>query len=685
MRSVWIYWVIAGVFTHVAYGKLAPWRNITWDSLKYEYKFTNAMDWWTAANSGCDDVGVLLVRGHISQRLKRKMVTRQRYWVGALEVYTPWKWTEDNTTLLTLKGSLDVSLITDWDYTLDANEPYLCYETCDGGPVGLQGQYCYCLDETVNVSTHVKEIRCPGSFNQYCGSELKVSVYDIDIPGRVSFTPSTDANCGYVYYYYGYDGNMLGLSLGDCNTRKYYACPGDDFYYRGSKICNHGSQRVCVSTYKSTWRNAMSECNNKLVKLKNEVMPDLLNLTSRTGNYKKSYWIGLLRYRTPKWIDGFQFSEDVHGSNRLKSLACVAMYKSYYSGNIYYERTSCWSRLPAICQIYKSKPTPVPTPPTTTMPTTRTHRLPATTSSYVSQHTATTLPAQKWDGTSETHRQVGSERDSGGLVAGIVVGVLVLLVLAGVIVLVWMKRKNRFCFQSDKMDSPRRTASPIHATSSVPNNYEQYNADVTNRVQYENLAYCAQRNTKALRGPIAVSSIDYDLAAADDTLQGTRHLADLPNGIRPRDDYELASPDDAKPETAYSADSSSYACPGDYFELEGPGDSGPETDDYELDGPADTAEYAVMDGKIASEEYNTLHETQRDRNVDLNYSHIGAAELTGDLYDTTEPTPRGRTDNDMYSHIKRDKFEDEDMYNHTDGSDDVPEQYDPEYSHIATK
>ncbi|XP_041379371.1 uncharacterized protein LOC121392032 [Gigantopelta aegis] len=170
-----------------------------------------------------------------------------------------------------------------------------------------------------------------------------------------------------------------------------------------------------------------------------------------------------------------------------------------------------------------------------------------------------------------------------------------------------MKRKNRFCFQSDKMDSPRRTASPIHATSSVPNNYEQYNADVTNRVQYENVAYCAQPNTKALRGPIAVSSIDYDLAAADDTLQGPRHLADLPNGIRPRDDYELAGPDD------------------------------------------------------------------------------GAADLTGDLYNTTEPTPHGRTDSETYNHIKGDRFEDEDMYNHTDGSDDLPEQYDPEYSHITTK
>ncbi|XP_041379369.1 uncharacterized protein LOC121392030 [Gigantopelta aegis] len=508
---------------------------------------------------------------------------------------------------------MDGSLITDWDYALDANEPYLCYETCDGGPVGLQGQHCYCLDKTVTVSTHVKEIRCPGSFYQYCGSDKAMSVYDIDMPGRVSFTSNFNANCGYVYYY---NGSMLGLSLDDCNTWKYYAWPGNKFYYSGAKKCNYGSQHACVSTYVNTWRSAMRLCNNTLIKLNDEVITDLLKLTNRIQNHWKHYWIGLRRYRTRKWINGSYFSEYLYDRSRLKSQACVAMYKYYTRGGIYYEKTSCSRKLPAICQIYKSKPTQPTTPPTTTTTSsTRTHRLPTTTSSYVSQLTATTLPAQKSDATSETQRQVGSESGSGGLVACIVVGVLVLLVLAGVIVLVWMKRKNRFCFQSDKMDNPRRTASPIHETSSVPNIYEQYDADVTNRVQYENVAYCAQPNTKTTRGPIAVSSIDYDLAAADDALQGPRVLADLPNGIRPRDDYELASPDDAKPETTYSADSSSYACPGDYFELEGPddakretaysvdssiyacpgdyfelegpGDSRPETDNYELEGPGD--------------------------------------------------------------------------------------------------
>ncbi|XP_041372373.1 uncharacterized protein LOC121385671 isoform X2 [Gigantopelta aegis] len=640
MRSVWIYWIIiAGVFTHFAYGKLAHWRNITFDFLEDQYVNTTKMSWWDAAKSACED-GVLLPHFNISWNLFTAMDEMTYYWVGALEVYTPWKWTEDISLLFVIRGSLNVS-----DYsriTVHDNEPYRCYTKCKRGPVGLQGKYCYCLNRNIDTTTHVEEIRCPGSYEQFCGSESTMSVYNLDIPGSLPFLPTDYSTCG---YFYGRYRRYYRLKFDkSCENDMYYACPESAFRITNSRKCYN---EVCISRKKKKWQYAMKDCGNNLIKLTTNTTQTLKTLISQTaskwiGTHSK-HWIGLERHVTRKWIND----------------------------------------KPKPTTVSTSKPTTVRT--TSTTMSTTTHTSFTEKSSLQSDQTGHPRSTQAIAGSTESQQQLSPKSGSSGIIAGVAVGIIALLVLAGVVVLIWMKRSKRFLFKSAKLDHQTRAASPVHATASVPNTYEQYDNNANNRIQYENVAYCAQPNTNALRGPIAVSSIDYNLAAADDTLQGPRDLADLPNGVRPRDDYELAGPDDAKPETAYAADSSSYACPGDYFELEGPGDSGPETDDYELEGPADTAEYAVVDSKIASEEYNSLHETQRDRNLDLNYSHIGAAELTGDLYDTTEPTPHGRTDNDMYSHIKGDRFEDEDMYNHTDGSDDLPEQYDPEYNHITTK
>ncbi|XP_041379614.1 uncharacterized protein LOC121392484 [Gigantopelta aegis] len=592
---------------------------------------------------------------------------------------------QDQSLLFVIRGSLNVSNYTRGRNTIQDNEPYRCYTECGGGPVGLQGKYCYCLSGDIAITKHVEEVRCPGSYDQFCGSDTTMSVYELNIPERLPFVPTNYAACGYLSGYWKANGADLFELKFDTSCSSYltnYACPEHAFTGNRRK-CVSG---VCISYGQETWEDAMDACGNKLIKLTTNATQALKTLISNWydiyDTYWTDHWVGLERHVTRKWINGTDIPDKRIEGHDTKP-KCIAVYKSYYGGRIHIKhvRLSCWRKLKAVCQIYTPKTTTVSivtsakvhsTSPamSTTTPVVSTE-----TSSSQSGQTGNIKSTQAIAGTTESQRQMRPKSDSSGMIAGVAVGIIALLVLAGVVVLIWMKRSKRFLFKSAKLDDQRRAASPVHATTSVPNTYEQYDNNANNRIQYESVAYCAQPNTKALRGPIAVSSIDYDLAAADDALQGTRDLADLPNGVRPRDDYELAGPDDAKPETAYAADSSSYACPGDYFELEGPGDSGPETDAYELECPAEKA----------SDEYNTLHETQRDRNVDLSYSHIGAAEITGDLYNTTEPAPHGRTDNETYSHIKGDRFEDEDMYNHTDGSDDVPELYDPEYSHIATQ
>ena len=66
------------------------------DALQDEYRITDRMTWWDAANFGCDDVGgVILPHSNISQKLLDLMVEGQNYWVGAVEVYTAWTWTGD--------------------------------------------------------------------------------------------------------------------------------------------------------------------------------------------------------------------------------------------------------------------------------------------------------------------------------------------------------------------------------------------------------------------------------------------------------------------------------------------------------------------------------------------------------------------------------------------------------------
>ena len=84
---------------------LAHWRNINFDILKEQYVLSSNMSWWQASSSGCAD-GVLLPHGDVSDSVYNNMEHQNYYWIGALEVYTPWKWTGINIIIVWEKNPL---------------------------------------------------------------------------------------------------------------------------------------------------------------------------------------------------------------------------------------------------------------------------------------------------------------------------------------------------------------------------------------------------------------------------------------------------------------------------------------------------------------------------------------------------------------------------------------------------
>ena len=179
-----------------------------------------------------------------------------------------------------------------------------------------------------------------------------------------------------------------------------------------------------------------------------------------------------------------------------------------------------------------------------------------------------------------------------------------------------------------------------------------------------NVVYYAKPNKKVTSGTLAISNNGYDHTPGD-VIPGSRDSFASPNGLTPNNYYELEGQDGVGLSNNHPTTLSNEVCTENDYELEGPNDA-----------------YVAVDAIVASEDYNTLHETRRDENLDLNYSHIGPAERTEDMYDTTEPTPHGRTDGDMYSRIRRDRIE-EGTYDHMDGRTDDHLQDDPDYCHIS--
>ncbi|XP_041379370.1 uncharacterized protein LOC121392031, partial [Gigantopelta aegis] len=334
---------------------LSPWINFTFDSLQDDYKITEKMPWWDAANFGCDfEKGILLPHNNIPQKLKSKMKAWKKYWVGALEVYTPWKWTEDKSSIFLAIGSLNVSGYEDTLNIINANDPYLCHKLCSNGNVGLQGRYCYCLRHKITPSvTHSGNIRCPGSFDQYCGDENSMTVYDVDAPQNLTFDHHNQPTCGYLYTETDDNDYIYKLTFTrNCENKFYYACPKTALD-SNNRECDHN---VCISTNKATWRHAMNTCKNKLFKLTTDVMKHLQTVISNSNGWNwwsntKLYWIGLTRNRKCKWINGTDFAKDLlYYSERPSIQECIAVYRTY-SGHLRFIPKQCSTELRAFCQL----------------------------------------------------------------------------------------------------------------------------------------------------------------------------------------------------------------------------------------------------------------------------------------------------------------------------------------------
>ena len=78
---------------------VAHWRTISFEFLKEQHVTSSEMSWWQAAYAGCGD-GVLLPHGDVSDSVHNNMEYWRYYWIGALDVYTPWKWTGKNIIII---------------------------------------------------------------------------------------------------------------------------------------------------------------------------------------------------------------------------------------------------------------------------------------------------------------------------------------------------------------------------------------------------------------------------------------------------------------------------------------------------------------------------------------------------------------------------------------------------------
>ncbi|XP_067682454.1 uncharacterized protein [Haliotis asinina] len=352
--------------------------------------------------------------------------------------------------------------------TLPYNSALSCHLSCGNshGLFGLKGTSCYCLGLYVKAYTITEggktEIRCPGDYDERCGDDWVMTVYQED---STSVPLSLNGKCGYVERYLASNGyEYVSYRLDDnCRNKRPYICAADTGCY--------GS--TCVKTTLRTWGHAYREC-----KLAKPTKSDIWNIQR-----DKDYWIGLERSAEGKWINGKPTESNSYHLDR----GCLGMHRN--GSSLLLNWYDCSLLRPALCNTVKRETTPLIFDSTSTVrpstyvsgASTQVVRASTDGSSAMTFPESTAEPelstatdfSQSSERTTFHHMKgfVNKGTDRGedhpsGFTVIYIAGAASVLAVGTVItlVLVFLKRQRRYCF---KMEDEREDG--VHYDSGVEN------------------------------------------------------------------------------------------------------------------------------------------------------------------------------------------------------------------------
>ncbi|XP_041371958.1 uncharacterized protein LOC121385366 [Gigantopelta aegis] len=676
--------------------KLGIWINSSAEQVDFRYTIITVKTWWEAAYSGCAGVGGrLAISGTTNDEVWRKMESGRSYWMGALETFSPWIWTEDNTPLFQHAQDHDVSVYSSKNYrTIQRNNAFACYQICRTRRIGLRGNRCYCsvANPGSAMSLRMDNIRCPGTYQEYCGGQNTVSIYEITLPKPLRLhaidTIPGDHNCGYLDHHK--INNVTELLFQSCNSFQAYRICDEQNFQTKDITCNGD---ICISKKsKSNWHGADIACGNKLIKVTNNTVPNLYSLLR--PRYTHQFWIGLQRRKEWRWLDGSL--ANVMGINGSE---CLIWWHNNRGRWIWY--TNCDSPGSAVCQLYKRTTTTATlsttTPTTTTTPTSsasqktilQSSEKPTTNRNGSSSETPGTKSKK-----SASNNELDPDTSNGDAVGiGVSLGILAAIALITTTSVVWMKRRKYLCFKDKQHPGANVRMNSNNNTTDIANQHDNTNysiATAPSEYEFENAAMVKDESADHVIYEIE-NDINYEVMQTDEIATAT---------TEPKDEiYEMANYDDIpQDQKADDKGSTDRITEGRYRGLSTipqrtiSGSSGSVYDHLADDLKSDN----LIHGAPGDQKTSTA-------NKDI-YNHIDSKGGGGDTYDTADTVATSNIVGDEYSHVGK-AFDvpaghmtsalSADVYNHIDSkgsggdttydsTDDIVTSHfsDDDYSHI---
>ncbi|XP_046370047.1 uncharacterized protein LOC124144598 [Haliotis rufescens] len=396
---------------------------------------TTKSNWWDASREGCEEFGGNLyippsLESH--QDLAAILDPGQTYWIGAME-YSTWTWTYDESPLYEHTG-YERFPSSGKPTEIEGNTAFHCHLNCGKRytRIGLSGKACYCLvDEgyQTNVGKTVTEVRCPGNYDEWCGDDRGVSVYEIV---DIDITLASQGQCVYakknpnVHHYYSSFHND-----NNCSTMRSLAFTGN------APSPGRCAGTTCVEHGLRSWDS--SEARRRLLKVSGANLDDLTD--AMTYNYYQhnyyTYWIGLRRLYRRVWINGshVKMDNDIH-TDRF----CLSINKSKQNAT-----TLLWSlcthSLKAVCQV-GTQSTSFSTSTTTSHPSASTSSPPLPTEA------GTTLEATSSSSAHATSTFSNATSDYQGLNTGTLIGISIacVVILAMTMAAIVIMKRHRLLF-----------------------------------------------------------------------------------------------------------------------------------------------------------------------------------------------------------------------------------------------
>ncbi|XP_070174789.1 uncharacterized protein [Littorina saxatilis] len=355
----------------------------------------------------------------------------------------------DGRYLYRLEGLTSSSRYTQNAVRLPGNNVFLCSLECRQVLfVLLQGTMCACSGTSPEIlPVSGKIFRCPGTFDDNCGTVSTYAVYRNLLAGVVEWSNLVEKSRyhgtkAFLCRHPPLTSNRPAVQLMaevDSTSKKGYICNGTVFNVGTSHIQHLWAEHP--ETSRLTWRQAQEACMNKgreLMTLSRD-SKDCVAEAEKEMKEGRSYWVGLTRQNKVRWLDGTAVQTAV-GYHHHGQSACLTMSMNGSSPTFTFE--SCTSnRLQVLCE----KDTEI-------------HRQTFT---------------HDTEGNHIITRQATNENDYSGTVS-ILIGVLVVLCLLSAVLVAFLCNRKKWLPQKSptKRESQAPDGSPTDTRNPGPEGFQ---------------------------------------------------------------------------------------------------------------------------------------------------------------------------------------------------------------------